>query len=103
MLHGVWRIAHLRPARIPDESWAEATELRLESEVFWLRTQAPEELAGTWQLQRHLQLGQPFLVLYLPAGPLQALVTRLRHSPDGELRQMVLYFQSGLELQLTHP
>ena len=102
-LLGPWRIVRLRAAPAAEPLWGEATHLHLDADTLRLQSGAPAPLSGTWHLQRHAQLGQPFLVLHLPDGSAQALITRLRRSPDGSVRQMALYFQSGLELQLTHP
>ncbi|RAK68264.1 hypothetical protein DLM85_09555 [Hymenobacter edaphi] len=102
-LLGPWRIVQLRAAAAPEPLWGEATHLHLTADALQLQNGVGAPLAGTWHLQRHAQLGQPFLVLRLPEGAAQALITRLRRSSDGSVRQMVLYFQSGLELQLTHP
>ncbi|WP_345226614.1 hypothetical protein [Hymenobacter koreensis] len=102
-LHGLWHTTCLRPAPTGDSRWAEATHLQLHQTHFSLHTRAGDRHAGTWHLQRHSRLGQPFLALQEAETPVLALITRLRRSADGTVRQMVVYFQSGLELQLTHP
>lgn len=100
-LQGSWQLTCTRVAAATENPWAEATHLQLEPATFCLHGPAAHQ--GTWQLQRHAQLGQPFLILQSPDRPEQALVTRFRRSSDGAIRQMLLYFQSGLELLLTHP
>lgn len=100
-LDGSWNVVCQRPALEP--FWAEATHLQLHGDSFLLQGPGGLPQTGTWHLQRHQQLGQPFLVFNASLTATPALITRLRRSPDGVVRQMVLYFQSGLELELTHP
>lgn len=102
-LHGLWQTTCLRSAPAGESRWTEATNLQLHETHFSLHTRAGDRHEGTWHLQRHSRLGQPFLALEGSGIMTQALITRLRRSADGTVRQMVVYFQSGLELQLTQP
>ncbi len=59
----------------------------------------PEEV-GNWQLQRDPLLSRPYLSLQFSAGETRALITRMRRSRDGGDCEMILYFQTGMEVEL---
>ncbi|WP_324680203.1 hypothetical protein [Hymenobacter sp. GOD-10R] len=98
-LFGCWNIRCGRPAPAPERLWSEGTRVQLGAGVLLLYTPSGVH-QGTWQVERHRRQGQPFLVLHLPTGKVQVVVTRLRCSLDERLRQLSLYFPSGLELEL---
>lgn len=100
-LRGAWRVARQR-AGTAAAPWTEATQLRLDEATLQLHA-GPKAVPGTWQLLRHEGLRPPYLALHTPAGATQALITRLRRSPDGTAQQMQLYFQSGMEWELSCP
>ncbi|AYA36726.1 hypothetical protein D3Y59_06445 [Hymenobacter oligotrophus] len=99
-----WRVVSRRDGRRPEPGWAEAEQVLLSAEALHLATQSGgTQLAGTWSLERSSFLSQPYLVMQLAHGTSQALITRMRRSHDGARRLLTLYFQSGLEIELTHP
>lgn len=102
-LVGSWQLACTRSVSSPELPWAKATHVQVDNDRFELRAPGAAFAHGLWKLQRHTRLSQPYLVFDLPDATTQALVTRLQCSPDGALRHLTLYFQSGMELRLTHP
>ncbi|MBC8085075.1 MAG: hypothetical protein H7Z21_17905, partial [Hymenobacter sp.] len=86
----------------PDSPLARATRFSLQPGS--LRVHSPDaERAGSWRMVRDNLLNRPYLELRLLPEETRALVTRLRRSPDGLHSQLILYFQSGMEIQLTRP
>lgn len=64
---------------------------------------ADQQDSGHWLVQRDALLNRPYLELHLGQEKTRALVTRLRRSRNGAESQLNLYFQSGMEMQLTQP
>jgi len=86
----------------PDSPLARATKLSLQPGS--LLVQAPDtENSGQWSMERDSLLNRPYLELQLLQEETRALITRLRRSTDGLHSQLILYFQSGMELQLARP
>jgi hypothetical protein len=100
-LTGDWHVADRVLNRSnPDSALAQATDFRLQPGS--LQVQAPQQQeTGKWEVQRDTLLNRPYLELYLTREQTRALITRLRRSTDGQQSQLNLYFQSGMEMQLT--
>jgi hypothetical protein len=102
-LSGTWRVVdRVLSHEDPTTALACATHLHLGSGTLRLDT-ATSETTGHWRVERDALLSRPYLLLELAQEEVSALVTRLRHSADGQFRALVLYFQSGLELFLVQP
>jgi hypothetical protein len=102
-LTGDWRVAdRVLNQNDPTSTLAQATRFQLEPGV--LRVQAPtKQDGGRWTVERDTLLSRPYLQMQLSEEETRALVTRLRRSADGAQSQLSLYFQSGMEMQLTRP
>jgi hypothetical protein len=100
---GSWRVMERVLNRAdPTSVLAQATHLYLHEGE--LRLDAPiASQTGRWQVERDGLLGRPYLLLEFAQEQVKALITRLRHSFDGKYQTLTLYFQSGLELLLSHP
>lgn len=100
---GSWRVTERVLNRAdPTSVLAQATHLYLHEGE--LRLEAPTaSQTGQWQVERDSLLGRPYLLLEFAQEQMKVLITRLRRSFDGNYRTLVLYFQSGLELFLSHP
>ena len=85
----------------PASALAQATHVHLQAGQLRLDTPTDSQ-TGHWQIARDNLLSRPYLLLELAQEQTTALITRLRRSLDGEYRTLVLYFQSGLELFLSH-
>lgn len=102
-LDGTWRVVDRVLNRVdPSSPLAQATQLHLLENHLQLDTPALPA-TGNWRLERDGLLSRPYLLLQVAGENVRALITRLRHSLDGEYRALVLYFQSGLELFLVQP
>lgn len=102
-LTGTWRVADRVLNRAdPQTPLAQATHLALHPGRLHLQTPTAPA-TGQWSVLRDDLLNRPYLQLVLGHEVVAALITRLRRSTDGHYRTLVLYFQSGLELFLTHP
>ncbi len=102
-LTGSWRVTE-RVLNHADPTSALATATHVHLHEGTLRLDTPtDSQTGRWQVERDSLLSRPYLLLELAQEQTTALITRLRRSLDGEYRTLVLYFQSGLELILTHP
>lgn len=102
-LVGTWRVAERVMSQAdPGTPLAQATFLHLDADGLRLETPTAPAL-GQWAVARDALLSRPYLQLQFASGEIIALVTRLRRSPDGQLRTLVLYFQSGMELFLVYP
>ncbi|SNR43780.1 MULTISPECIES: hypothetical protein [Hymenobacter] len=102
-LAGTWRVAERILNRASATTpLAQATTLQLQEGHLQVDT-ASRAIRGQWSVQRDALLSRPYLHLQLPDEETTALVTRLRRAPDGHLRALTLYFQSGMELQLLQP
>ncbi len=99
---GSWRVTERVLNRAdPTSVLAQATHVYLHEGG--LRLEAPTaSQTGQWQVERDSLLGRPYLLLEFAQEQMKALITRLRRSFDGDYRTLVLYFQSGLELFLSH-
>ncbi|GAA3924607.1 hypothetical protein [Hymenobacter algoricola] len=86
----------------PASSMARATRLCLQPGSVEVQLPGPPD-SGHWLVQRDELLSRPYLELELLQESTRALITRLRRSADGLESQLGLYFQSGMELQLTRP
>ncbi|SMC00391.1 hypothetical protein SAMN00120144_3898 [Hymenobacter roseosalivarius DSM 11622] len=102
-LTGDWRVAdRVLNSNDPASALAQATHFQFQPGV--LLVQAPtQQDGGHWIIQRDSLLSRPYLQMQLAKEETQALVTRLRRSPDGAQSQLSLYFQSGMEIQLAKP
>jgi hypothetical protein len=102
-LTGDWRVAdRVLNRNDPGTTLAQATHFQLEPGV--LRVQAPtQQDNGHWTVERDTLLSRPYLQMQLKREETRALVTRLRRSTDGAQSQLSLYFQSGMEMELTRP
>lgn len=102
-LTGEWRVAdRVLNHSDPGSTLAQATHFFLQPGV--MRVQAPtQQDDGHWTVQRDSLLNRPYLEMQFTQEETRALVTRLRRSPDGAKSQLNLYFQSGMEMQLTRP
>ena len=100
-LTGDWHVADRVLNRSnPESTLARATYFHLQPGT--LQVQAPQqEETGKWHVQRDTILNRPYLELYLTQEQTRALITRLRRSADGQQSLLNLYFQSGMEMQLT--
>lgn len=98
-----WRVVGMRSGNRPEPGWTDAEQVRLSPDGVHLAMPNNTELAGTWAMERSSLVSQPYLVLELAHGTSYALITRMRRSHDGARRLLTLYFQSGLEIELTHP
>ena len=100
-LTGDWHVAErILNRNNPNSALAQATNFHLRPDS--LQIQAPQQQeTGKWEVQRDALLNRPYLELYLTQEQTRALITRLRRSPDGRQGQLNLYFQSGMEMQLT--
>ncbi|MCC2545334.1 hypothetical protein LJY25_02670 [Hymenobacter sp. BT175] len=102
-LRGEWCVAHRVLNRTdPDSPLAVATRFVLQSNTLELQASEIKE-TGQWSIQRDALLNRPYLDLNLSREQSRALITRLRRSSDGQHGQLNLYFQSGMELQLSRP
>ena len=102
-LSGTWRVVdRVLSHEDPTTALARATYVHLGHGTLRLDT-ATSETTGHWRVERDALLSRPYLLLELAQEEVTALVTRLRHSADGQFRALVLYFQSGLELFLVQP
>ena len=86
----------------PDSPLALATKLGLHPDLLRVHASGTNE-SGHWTMQRDSLLNRPYLELKLLEEDTRALITRLRRSADGLHSQLILYFQSGMEIQLTRP
>lgn len=102
-LNGNWRVAD-RVLNRTDPSSMLARAERFALQPGRVEVQALDDQdAGRWQIQRDGLLNRPYLELILGQEQTRALVTRLRRSRNGTESQLNLYFQSGMEMQLTQP
>ncbi|WP_139924061.1 hypothetical protein [Hymenobacter sp. DG01] len=102
-LTGNWRVAD-RVLNRTDPGTTLAQAERLQLEPGRLEIQAPGvQDAGQWLVQRDNILNRPYLEISTGQEQTRALITRLRRSRDGSVSQLNLYFQSGMEMQLTRP
>jgi|GEM_PF-815758 len=102
-LQATWRVVEQRTGNAPETTWTDATHLELSPDALHLQGKTFQAVTGSWSIERSSLLGQPYLALALPTSRTQALITRFRRSPDGKRRLLKLYFQSGLEMELTYP
>jgi hypothetical protein len=86
----------------PDSPLARATKLSLGPSTLRVHASDAED-TGNWSMQRDNLLNRPYLELQLLQEQTRALITRLRRSTDGMNSQLILYFQSGMEIQLARP
>ena len=102
-LAGTWRVSdRVLNQTNPNSTLALATNFVLQPGL--LELHAPGQTAkGDWTVQRDELLNRPYLQLQLSEEETRALITRMRRSPDGEFSSLNLYFQSGMEMQLTRP
>lgn len=102
-LTGEWRVADRVLNRTdPNSVLAQATHFMLQPGV--LQLAAPQQDAtGSWTIERDELLKRPYLQMALPQENTRALITRMRRTSDGQESQLNLYFQSGMEMQLTRP
>lgn len=102
-LTGDWCVAdRVLNRNNPDSPLARATRFSLQPGSLWV--QAPDaENSGKWSMERDSLLSRPYLELQLLQEETRALITRLRRSTDGLHGQLILYFQSGMEIQLARP
>jgi hypothetical protein len=102
-LNGDWCVAdRVLNRNRPDTALAQATKFSLRPGT--VRVQAPQmQDDGLWTMERDALLNRPYLELRLLREQTRALITRLRRSPDGQISQLNLYFQSGMEIQLARP
>ncbi|MBO0360165.1 hypothetical protein J0X19_19545 [Hymenobacter sp. BT186] len=102
-LTGDWCVAdRVLNRNDPNSPLATATKFSLQPGT--LRVQASDaENAGKWSMERDSLLNRPYLELQLMQEQTRALITRLRRSTDGLQSQLILYFQSGMEIQLARP
>lgn len=102
-LNGEWCVAdRVLNRNNPDSPLARATKFFLQPGS--LRVHEPDtESAGKWSMERDSLLNRPYLELQVLQEETRALITRLRRSTDGLQSQLVLYFQSGMEIQLARP
>ena len=102
-LTGEWRVADRVLNRTdPSSPLAQATHFRLQPDALQLQT-PQQATTGHWAVQRDELLKRPYLQLTMPQEDTKALITRLRRSTNGQESQLNLYFQSGMEMQLTRP
>ncbi|GAB2776657.1 hypothetical protein HNQ93_001924 [Hymenobacter luteus] len=102
-LTGNWRVAD-RVLNRTDPGTTLAQAERFQLEPGRLEIQAPGGPdAGRWLVQRDNILNRPYLEIDTEQQQTRALITRLRRSRDGSVSQLSLYFQSGMEMQLTRP
>ncbi|GAB3227647.1 hypothetical protein GCM10027346_11240 [Hymenobacter seoulensis] len=102
-LTGDWRVAD-RILNRTDPHTALAQAERFQLQPGRVDVLAPgQKDSGRWLVQRDTLLNRPYLELNLEKEQTRALVTRLRRSRDGIISQLNLYFQSGMEMQLTRP
>jgi hypothetical protein len=86
----------------PDSLLARATRFSLQPGK--LQVHAPgTENSGRWSMERDSLLNRPYLEVQLLQEKTRALITRLRRSNNGLQSQLILYFQSGMEIQLARP
>ena len=103
-LTGVWRVAsRVLNQTDPDSMLACAEQLALEPGRVRVKGAAGQNDQGNWLVQRDALLNRPYLALELGQGQTRALITRLRRSSTGSESHLDLYFQSGMEMQLTQP
>jgi hypothetical protein len=102
-LTGEWCVADRTLNRNdPNSPLATATQFSLQPGS--LRVKASDaENAGKWSMERDSLLNRPYLELQLVQEQTRALITRLRRSTDGLHSHLILYFQSGMEIQLARP
>lgn len=102
-LTGEWCVAdRVLNRNNPDSPLAQATRFTLQPGS--LQVHAPgTENSGKWSMERDNLLNRPYLELQLLQEETRALITRLRRSTDGLQSQLILYFQSGMEIQLARP
>ncbi|RSK36133.1 hypothetical protein [Hymenobacter metallilatus] len=102
-LNGNWRVADRVLNRTdPTSMLAQAERFALQPGKVEVQALTGQD-AGQWQIQRDELLNRPYLELILGQERTRALVTRLRRSRNGAESQLNLYFQSGMEMQLTQP
>ncbi|AIZ64049.1 hypothetical protein PK28_10690 [Hymenobacter sp. DG25B] len=102
-LAGTWRVSdRVLNQTNPNSALALATNFVLQPGLFQL--QAPGRTSqGAWTVQRDELLNRPYLQLQLSEEDTRALITRMRRSPNGDFSSLNLYFQSGMEMELTRP
>ena len=86
----------------PDSPMAQATRFTLRPDSLQVHVPGAAE-SGSWSMERDSLLNRPYLELRLLQEETRALITRLRRSADGLDNQLILYFQSGMEIQLSRP
>ncbi|MBX0292026.1 hypothetical protein K3G63_16360 [Hymenobacter sp. HSC-4F20] len=102
-LTGNWRVADRVLSRTdPATTLAQAERFQLQPGRVEIQAPGVRD-DGRWQVQRDSLLNRPYLELILGQEQTRALITRLRRSRDGSTSQLNLYFQSGMEMQLTRP
>ena len=102
-LTGVWRVADRVLNRTdPASVLARAEQFALQPGQMQVTAPGLRD-SGRWIIQRDELLNRPYLELELGQEQTRALVTRLRRSRNGSESQLSLYFQSGMEMQLTQP
>ncbi|MFD2786055.1 hypothetical protein [Hymenobacter rubripertinctus] len=102
-LTGVWRVAdRVLNQTDPTSALARAVQFALQPGQLELSAPGLHD-SGRWRVERDELLNRPYLELYLGQQQTRALVTRLRRSRSGSESQLSLYFQSGMEMQLTQP
>ncbi|SET73120.1 hypothetical protein [Hymenobacter actinosclerus] len=100
-LTGVWRVAS-RVLNQTDPASLMACAEQLALEPGRVRVECPDQQdQGSWEVLRDELLNRPYLALELGREQTRALVTRLRRSRTGSESHLNLYFQSGMEMQLT--
>ncbi len=100
-LTGVWRVAS-RILNQTDPASMLACAEQLSLEPGRVRVECSDQHdQGNWTVQRDGLLNRPYLALELSQEQTRALVTRLRRSHAGTESHLNLYFQSGMEMQLT--
>ncbi|WP_019947668.1 hypothetical protein [Hymenobacter aerophilus] len=100
-LTGVWRVAS-RVLNQTDPASLLACAEQVALEPGQVRVDcADQHDQGNWLVQRDALLNRPYLALELSREQTRALITRMRRSRTGSQSQLDLYFQSGMEMQLT--
>lgn len=99
-IYGLWDINITIPGTSLKNVWLSAQQIRFSPQTWQLLDEATGEV-GTWHFERPPAQTQPRLLLLGPHHIYQALVTRFRQSLTGEARRLLLYFPTGLEIELT--
>ncbi|MBT2556605.1 hypothetical protein J7E24_02315 [Hymenobacter sp. ISL-91] len=103
LLAGVWRVAsRVLNQTDPTSLMACAEQVVLQPGRVQIEGPGRSD-EGSWMVQRDELLNRPYLTLELDHEQTRALVTRLRRSRTGSESHLNLYFQSGMEMQLTQP